>query len=488
METDTINGLETYVFSCSYTLDETDNFPQFPEYEVEGDFHCMFWVEPKTGNVIKIQVDWDNYFVEDGQRVNPLEKGGHKSPPYLVSLSTQFTNQKLQTLYLYENIIPTMIIGFTVFSVIVEFLYTQYISEKKLRITELRKKTEKILFETIPEPVITFDKNNKCVNCNKNFLDKTGYSKDEIFKMSATDFLTEESIKTYRDVIFPSLDKGEILRDTDLHIKRKDGSLFHSLWSHMRILNDNNEYMGFTAIGFDLTEIDRLRDELVKKEKFEILGQLAANMAHDIKNPLNTIKQSAEIIQLKTKDDEISLKDFQRINRSIKRISHQVDQVLNYIRKIPLITKNTTVLTILKQSLDLFPTPDNITIEIPEKDIEVKWDETQISVVFTNIILNAIQAIEKNEGKISVLVAQENDSIKIEIENSGPNIPEKDLDKIFEPLYTTKMEGTGLGLAGCKNIIQSHKGTIIVTNNPVTFTIKIPRFLDEPNYNKHGDA
>ena len=67
MGTDTINGLETYVFSCSYTLDRTDNFPQFLEYKVEGDTRCMFWVEPKTGNVIKVQVDWDNYFVEDGQ-------------------------------------------------------------------------------------------------------------------------------------------------------------------------------------------------------------------------------------------------------------------------------------------------------------------------------------------------------------------------------------------------------------------------------------
>jgi len=275
--------------------------------------------------------------------------------------------------------------------------------------------------------------------------------------------------------------------DIDLHIKKKDGSIFHALWSHIRNLDENNEYLGFTAIGLDLTEIDKLRDELAKKEKFEILGQLAANMAHDIKNPLNTIKQSAEIIQLKTKEDEIPSKDFQRINRSIKRISHQVDQVLNYIKKTPLITSNTSVLTILKQSLDLFPTPDNITIEIPEKDFEVKWDETQISVVFTNIILNAIQVIGKEEGKIIIRVAEENDSIKIEIENTGPNIPEKDLDKIFEPLYTTKMEGTGLGLAGCTNIIQSHKGTITASNNPVTFIIKIPKYLDDFNQHERGN-
>jgi len=150
---------------------------------------------------------------------------------------------------------------------------------------------------------------------------------------------------------------------------------------------------------------------------------------------------------------------------------------LNYTKATPLVPNNTSVLTILKQSLDILTIPDNITIEIPEKDFEVKWDETQISVVFTNIILNAIQAIEKNNGKISIRIYEANNTIKIEIENTGPNIPEKDLDKIFEPLYTTKMEGTGLGLAGCTNILQSHKGTFTVTNNPVKFTIKIPKFV-----------
>jgi len=188
------------------------------------------------------------------------------------------------------------------------------------------------------------------------------------------------------------------------------------------------------------------------------------------------MKQSLEIIQRRAKEDEITKKESERANRVIKRIEHQVDQVLNYVKTPPLQIEQTTVLTILKQTLALLIIPDNISMEIPEKDLDVKWDETQISVVFTNIILNAIQAIEKNKGKISVRIS-ENDTIKIEIENSGPNIPEKDLDKIFEPLYTTKMEGTGLGLSGCKNIIQSHKGTITASNNPVKFTIDLPKSL-----------
>jgi len=221
------------------------------------------------------------------------------------------------------------------------------------------------------------------------------------------------------------------------------------------------------------TRTEELKQE--KKKKFEILGELSANLAHEIKNPLASMKQSLEIIQRKSINDELVIKESERATRVIKRISHQVDQVLNYTKAIPLVPKDSTVLTILKESLGFLTIPDNITIEIPENDFEVKWDETQISVVFTNVILNAVQAIEKNEGKISIRIAQENDSIKIEIEDTGPNIPEKDLDKIFDLLYTTKMQGTGLGLFGCKNVIKSHKGTITVSNNPVIFTITLPK-------------
>jgi len=287
------------------------------------------------------------------------------------------------------------------------------------------------------------------------------------------DFVVDEE-REIASELMKLITNGKPQMGNDLHIKRKDGSSFHSIWNAMPMFDDNNEYMGFTTTGVDLTEIDKLRDELATKEKFETLGELAANLAHDIKNPLNVIKQSIEVIQLKVKDENIS-NDFQRTHRAIKRISHQVDQVLNYVKKQPLQIKDTTVLTTIKESLEMDIIPDNISIELPENDVDVKWDETMMSVVFTNVFLNAIQAIGKDKAKISIRISEENNLIKIEIEDTGPNIPEEDLDKIFDPLFTTKMQGTGLGLTGCKNIVARHKGTISIKNNPVIFTIKIPK-------------
>jgi len=338
----------------------------------------------------------------------------------------------------------------------------------------LAEKQIEFLFENSPDYILTLNEDMIILDCNENYAMELGYEKNELIGKSGFDLVDKDDLENARKRFGELKEKG--FAQAGIKTLRKDGSTLSILWSGMKHEDENGILLGYLVTGKNITELHQARDKLLEKEKFEILGQLAANIAHDIKNPLTSLRNSVQIIEKKTTaDDELTNKETRRMNKAIKRMVHQVDQVLHYVKTLPLLAEHTTVLTILKQSLDIITIPDNITIEIPEKDFEVKWDETQISVVFTNIILNAAQAIEKNNGKISIRVAQENDFIKIEIENTGPNIPEKDLDMIFKPLYTTKMEGTGLGLAGCKNIIQSHMGSITVSNNPVKFTMKIPK-------------
>lgn len=93
--------------------------------------------------------------------------------------------------------------------------------------------------------------------------------------------------------------------------------------------------------------------------------------------------------------------------------------------------------------------------------------------MFVNLITNAVEAMNYS-GAIIISSKLDQNNIIIEIENSGPDIEEENIDKIFEPLFTTKETGTGLGLASCKNIIERHRGAITVKNNPTTFTITLP--------------
>jgi signal transduction histidine kinase len=97
---------------------------------------------------------------------------------------------------------------------------------------------------------------------------------------------------------------------------------------------------------------------------------------------------------------------------------------------------------------------------------------------FSNLILNSIQIIGDKNGKITVSIKEKDSQYSITIEDSGEGIDSKIIDKIFDPLFSTKMEGTGLGLASVKAIIEAHGGTIYVKNNPTTFTITLPKILD----------
>lgn len=101
----------------------------------------------------------------------------------------------------------------------------------------------------------------------------------------------------------------------------------------------------------------------------------------------------------------------------------------------------------------------------------------KIDAVFINLIVNAIQAMNQG-GTLEINIKTHGDYAVIDFIDSGSGIPEEFINKIFEPLFTTKQKGTGLGLASCKNIIEQHNGSIIVKNNPTTFTIKIPKTYD----------
>lgn len=218
-------------------------------------------------------------------------------------------------------------------------------------------------------------------------------------------------------------------------------------------------------------------DELLNAEKLTAIGELAARIAHDIRNPLSVIMNSFEILKMKNHADEKTVQHYDRINKAISRIAHQINDVMDYVKDNPIKKDACLVSDIIAETLESIRIPDRIKLKIYDTDIPLECDLGKMVVVFKNLLLNSIQALNE-EGKISIRVIEKGGRIVIEIEDSGPKIPQEVLPRIFEPLFTTKQQGTGLGLSICKRIIEKHGGTIAVKNNEnvgKTFTIELPK-------------
>lgn len=214
----------------------------------------------------------------------------------------------------------------------------------------------------------------------------------------------------------------------------------------------------------------------VKNERLSAIGELSASMAHDMKNPLAVIKTATDVLKRKFKGEDAKIdKLLDNMDDGINRISHQIKDVLEYVRITPANLSKQSLVAMINSAINTIQIPSSIVIKKPEKDIELVCDQQKMEIVLINLILNAVQSIGKNPGQIEISIKEQEADYLIDIKNSGPPIPDELLNKIFEPLFTTKLQGTGLGLATCKNVIEQHGGSISVKNNPTTFIIKFPK-------------
>lgn len=218
-----------------------------------------------------------------------------------------------------------------------------------------------------------------------------------------------------------------------------------------------------------------------KFDKLIHIGELTSRITHDMRNPLTVIINYSMMIRknAKNKLDKKSLDQLSLIENEARKMYHLIEDVLNYVKLPPLKLQNYSLHDILKKVIERIPISDDVEVHLPKNNPQITCDIDKLEVVFANLITNAVEAIN-GAGTITISAKEDNDQVIIEVEDSGPGIDEEHLDQIFEPLFTTKETGTGLGLASCKNIIERHRGTITVRNNPTTFSITIPKVKNLP--------
>ena len=226
-------------------------------------------------------------------------------------------------------------------------------------------------------------------------------------------------------------------------------------------------------------ELREKTKRLVQAERLSAIGELSARLAHDLRNPLTVIKGVVEITKTRNNLNNIgfSSKQIDMMERAISRMSNQIDDVLEFVKIQSLRTTKNSLLDTIGLSLAKIKKSDNIKINIPDKDVEFVYDADKIEVVLDNLLTNALQAIN-DSGEITIRVNDLENDVVVEVEDSGSGVPDDIISKVFEPLFTTKIKGTGLGLASCKSIIEQHGGSITVKNKPSVFTIKLPKMLE----------
>lgn len=236
-----------------------------------------------------------------------------------------------------------------------------------------------------------------------------------------------------------------------------------------------------------IDEIENSKVLLAKSEREQAWREMAKQVAHEIKNPLTPMRLSVQSFQRKFgKQPENS----EEVNEFCESMIQQIDILSNISTAFSALTnmpdKNDeyfNIIPIVKRTLDIFDSK-YITFVCEEKEIVVLFDKDQMGRVVTNLVKNAIQAIENQTNpKIVVSLTKENNFVDLSVSDNGIGIPSENMDKIFEPKFTTKSGGSGLGLAMVKSIVSSYNGTISLVSKKGEGSTFIVRMKNEENKN-----
>ncbi|MFS0638274.1 PAS domain S-box protein [Mesobacillus foraminis] len=314
---------------------------------------------------------------------------------------------------------------------------------------------------------------------NDKFVEISGYSREELIgsdhRLLNSGFHSKEFFKNlWRTIGSGKVWKGEVRN------KAKDGSFYWVSTTIVPFLNENGKPYQYLAMRSDITERKQTEELLHRQDKLAAVGQLAAGVAHEIRNPLTSMKGYAEFLQLDEEDPQrrefldIILDEINRVNNIVEEF-----MVLAKPKTVELEEKNIVpILRNIVSLLEFEARKRRVKLHFNANNdiVQIECDENRLKQVFLNFIKNGIEAMPDG-GDLYVSAEVENNNVEISIKDTGVGIPPEKLQKIGEPFYTTKKEGTGLGLMVSFKIIESHNGKVYIEseqNKGTTFRILLP--------------
>jgi PAS domain S-box-containing protein len=285
-----------------------------------------------------------------------------------------------------------------------------------------------------------------------------------------------------------TLATGESFTNYERELKRSDGRSLPIGFSTSQARDKDGDVFGTIETFNDLTEVKRLEAQVQRMHTLAALGEMAATVAHEIRNPLGGIASFANLLERDLDVDDPSRRLVRKITEGVARLNRIVSSLLSYTRPLNLNTHEVDLSAVVEEAtaffeLDLDRFGKNVSIQrhFPDQPLSCQVDTEQFQQVILNLLLNAMQAL-RGEGTIHMEVLAderaENPYAVLCVRDTGIGIDEEVREKLFTPFFTTKEDGTGLGLVNSKKIVEAHGGNIRVESIPgegTSFFVALPR-------------
>jgi two-component system, sporulation sensor kinase A len=317
-----------------------------------------------------------------------------------------------------------------------------------------------IIMQHIDAAIMVIDQAGLVVYCSPFLQKRMGVSNQSLLGTSGFDLLPPDVRATMRqnhEINMRQKRKTELMHS----IHTPDGRVVHMETHSIPITSQTGEVQGVLVISRNVTERKISNEQIRRNDMLKVLGQLSAGIAHEIRNPLTSLKGFLQLLM----EGRSGNPDYYKIMlEEVNRLEIIASEFLLLSKPQALRMESCNVQTLIGKTVDLMNMQAlmknvELAVRMPKLDMYIHCDEYQIRQVLINIIKNAIEAVERN-GKVEIKAAMIGDKVRIDIQDNGPGIPEHVLTKIGEPFLTTKEKGTGLGIMVCFAIMKHHQGEL----------------------------
>ncbi len=358
-------------------------------------------------------------------------------------------------------------------------LYTcRDISARKEAEEMLRKLSMAV--EQSPASILITDLEGDIEYVNPKFAEVSGFSYEEALGQNPRILKSGEQSTEFYKELWETISSGKEWKG-ELYNKKKNGEFFWEEALIAPIVNERGEITNYLGVKEDITERKRVEEELQHKRRLAEMGEMSAQIAHEIRNPLSSINMAYECLEEELSQSEEVRKTFNILGKSIDVLTSITTDLLDYgksgkVSKVPL-----DCLALVDEVFFSFNEKINengvkVVKKLPKQCTSFKGDEVKIRQVIVNVVNNAIQSMERS-GTLTLSLTEEEKNLIINVSDTGSGISQENLENIFIPFYTTKKRGTGLGLAIVKHFIDLHGGDVSVESElgkGTTITVKLP--------------